>query len=98
SGGLDDELRRRLAAEAFFHTASYDAAIVGWMGVDRVMAMRNRGELRYGENPHQAAAVFAEDGATPWWVEAIQHQGKEMSFNNYADTEAAWRLAAELGD
>jgi phosphoribosylaminoimidazolecarboxamide formyltransferase/IMP cyclohydrolase len=98
SGGLGDDLRRRLAAEAFFHTASYDAAIVGWIGDDRVLALRNSGELRYGENPHQAASVFMEDGATPWWADAVQHQGKDMSFNNYADTEAAWRLAAELGD
>ena len=97
-GGLDDVLRRRLAAEAFFHTASYDAAIVGWMGSDRVIPLRHSGDLRYGENPHQTASVFREDGAAAWWSEATQHQGKEMSFNNYADTEAAWRLAAELGD
>jgi len=97
-GGLDDALRRRLAAEAFLHTASYDAAIVGWIGSDSVIPLRNAGDLRYGENPHQAASVFREDGAATWWSEAIQHQGKEMSFNNYADAEAAWRLAAELGD
>jgi len=97
-GEVDDALRRRLAGEAFFHTASYDAAIVEWLGEDRAMALRNIGPLRYGENPHQEAAVYVEDGARPWWVEATQHQGKEMSFNNYADTEAAWRLAAELGD
>jgi phosphoribosylaminoimidazolecarboxamide formyltransferase/IMP cyclohydrolase len=63
-----------------------------------VLPLRRRGELRYGENPHQAASVYLEDGAAPWWAEATQHQGKEMSFNNYADTEAAWRLAADLGD
>lgn len=97
-GGLDDDQRRRLAAEAFFHTASYDAAIVDWIGSDRVLPLRHAGELRYGENPHQAAAVFREDGAAAWWSEATQHQGKEMSFNNYADTEAAWRLATELGE
>ena len=98
SGGLDPGLRRRLAAEAFFHTASYDGAIVGWIGSDRVIPLRHSGDLRYGENPHQTASVFREDHATAWWSDAIQHQGKEMSFNNYADTEAAWRLAAELGD
>lgn len=97
-GSLDDGLRRRLAAEAFFHTASYDAAIVGWIGSDRVIPLRHSGDLRYGENPHQTASVFREDGAAAWWSEATQHQGKEMSFNNYADTEAAWRLAAELGE
>lgn len=98
AGGLDDALRRRLAAEAFFHTASYDAAIVGWIGDDLVLPLRQAGALRYGENPHQPAWVYREDGSAAWWAEATQHQGKEMSFNNYADTEAAWRLAAELGD
>jgi phosphoribosylaminoimidazolecarboxamide formyltransferase/IMP cyclohydrolase len=95
--GLGDGLRRRLAAEAFFHTAAYDAAIVGWIGEDRVMPLRRISELRYGENPHQAAAIYQEDGSSSWWTTATQHQGKEMSFNNYADTEAAWRLAADLG-
>ena len=98
AGGLDADFRRRLAAEAFFHTASYDAAIVDWFGPDRGLSLRQIGSLRYGENPHQEAAVYLEDGASPWWLEATQHQGKEMSFNNYADAEAAWRLAAELGD
>ncbi|MGH3650204.1 MAG: bifunctional phosphoribosylaminoimidazolecarboxamide formyltransferase/IMP cyclohydrolase [Acidimicrobiia bacterium] len=98
SGGPDPDLRRRLAAEAFFHTASYDAAIVGWIGVDRVIPLRRTAELRYGENPHQPASLFLEEGASPWWATLTQHQGKEMSFNNYADAEAAWRLAADLGD
>jgi len=98
SGGLDDDGRRRLAAEAFFHTAAYDAAIVGWIGDDRVLPLRKTGDLRYGENPHQQAAVYREAGAAAWWAEATQHQGKEMSFNNYADTEAAWRLAGDLGE
>jgi phosphoribosylaminoimidazolecarboxamide formyltransferase/IMP cyclohydrolase len=97
-GGLDPELRKRLAADAFFRTASYDAAIVGWIGEDLVIPMRRVSELRYGENPHQEAALYVEDGAHPWWLEAVQLQGKEMSFNNYADAEAAWRLAnAEPG-
>lgn len=98
SGGLDDDLRRRLAAEAFFQTASYDAAIVDWISEDRVIPLRRYGSLRYGENPHQDASVFVEDGASPWWSRAVQHQGKEMSFNNYVDAEAAWRLAADLGE
>jgi phosphoribosylaminoimidazolecarboxamide formyltransferase/IMP cyclohydrolase len=97
-GGLDDDLRRQLAAEAFFRTASYDAAIVGWIGEDLVIPLRRVADLRYGENPHQEAALYVEDGARPWWREAAQRQGKEMSFNNYADAEAAWRLAnAEPG-
>ncbi len=98
AGGLGDELRKSLAAEAFFHTAAYDAAIVGWIGDDRVLPLRHVTGLRYGENPHQAADLYRETGRSPWWLDAVQHQGKEMSFNNYADSEAAWRLAADLGD
>jgi phosphoribosylaminoimidazolecarboxamide formyltransferase/IMP cyclohydrolase len=98
SGGLDDDLRRRLAIDAFLHTASYDAAIVDWLGRDRVIALREVGELRYGENPHQEAAVYREEGAPAWWAEGAQLQGKEMSFNNYADADAAWRLVADLGE
>lgn len=98
AGGLDGDLRRRLAAEAFFHTASYDAAIVGWIGSDMVIPLRNAGELRYGENPHQPASVFRDEGVGSWWSDAAQIQGKEMSFNNYVDAEAAWRLADDLGE
>jgi phosphoribosylaminoimidazolecarboxamide formyltransferase/IMP cyclohydrolase len=98
SGGLDADLRRRLAAEAFFHTASYDAAIVSWIGDDMVIPLRHSGELRYGENPHQAASVYREEGVAAWWADVTQLQGKEMSFNNYADADAAWRLAVDLGD
>ncbi|MGB7860931.1 MAG: bifunctional phosphoribosylaminoimidazolecarboxamide formyltransferase/IMP cyclohydrolase [Acidimicrobiia bacterium] len=97
SGGLTEEGRQRLAAEAFFHTAAYDAAIVGWLGDDRVLPLRRVGGLRYGENPHQDAELFREDGCEAWWSAATQHQGKEMSFNNYLDTESAWRLAHDLG-
>ena len=93
-GGLDDGLRRDLAAEAFFHTAAYDAAIVGWIGKDEVIPLRHASGLRYGENPHQSAAIYVEDRAAPWWVSANLLQGKEMSFNNYMDAEVAWRLAA----
>ena len=98
SGGLDEEMRRRLAAEAFFHTAGYDAAIVGWLGRDRVIALRNAGSLRYGENPHQEATLYREEGAGSWWAQAELVQGKEMSFNNYVDAESAWRLVADLGE
>ena len=96
SGGLDEGTRSALAAEAFFHTASYDAAIAVWMGDDMVLPLRRVDALRYGENPHQEAALYVESGSSPWWLTATQHQGKEMSFNNYADAEAAWRLAADL--
>jgi phosphoribosylaminoimidazolecarboxamide formyltransferase/IMP cyclohydrolase len=53
-------------------------------------------ELRYGENPHQPAALYRKRGSAPWWASAEQLQGKAMSFNNYNDTEAAWRLANDL--
>jgi phosphoribosylaminoimidazolecarboxamide formyltransferase/IMP cyclohydrolase len=98
SGGLDDDMRRRLAAEAFFHTAAYDAAIVSWIGDDLVIPLRHVAELRYGENPHQPGSLYREVGASSWWADAVQAQGKEMSFNNYVDAEAAWRLACDLGE
>ena len=97
AGGLGDDLRRRLAAEAFFQSASYDAAIVDWLGVDLVLPLRRVGKLRYGENPHQGSVLYRDDGAMPWWAQAVFHQGKEMSFNNYVDAEAAWSLCADLG-
>lgn len=98
SGGLDEDLRRRLAAEAFFHTACYDAAIVDWLGDDLVLPLRKVAGLRYGENPHQQSALYREEGVSSWWSSAEQLQGKEMSFNNYADTEAAWSLVRDLGE
>ena len=102
-GGLDDDLRRDLAREAFYRTARYDAAIVRWLetGDDAtpqrmVLAFDRVSELRYGENPHQEAAVYAETGRSGWWQSMEQLQGKAMSFNNYLDTEAAWRLVNEF--
>ncbi len=102
NGGLSESQRRSLARAAFFRTAAYDAAIVGWMErgqelPDRlVMAVERVRALRYGENPHQEAAVYSAPFAFGWWQTASQLQGKEMSFNNYVDAEAAWRLASEL--
>ncbi len=105
SGGLDDELRRDLAREAFYRTARYDAAIVQWLESGEaatpermVLAFDRVSELRYGENPHQEAAVFAERGRSGWWLAMEQLQGKAMSFNNYLDTEAAWRLGNEFAE
>lgn len=103
NGGLDDELRLDLARQAFYRTARYDAAIVGWLESlagevpERMMlALDRASELRYGENPHQTAALYAERGKTSWWTESRQLQGKGMSFNNYLDAEAAWRLATDF--
>ncbi|MGZ8786016.1 MAG: bifunctional phosphoribosylaminoimidazolecarboxamide formyltransferase/IMP cyclohydrolase [Acidimicrobiia bacterium] len=102
-GGLDGELRRELARAAFYRTAAYDAAILRWLEPDElparlVLALERRRVLRYGENPHQTAAAYREAGEDGWWTSAAQLQGKEMSFNNYVDTEAAWRLVWEFED
>ncbi|MCP4308291.1 MAG: bifunctional phosphoribosylaminoimidazolecarboxamide formyltransferase/IMP cyclohydrolase [bacterium] len=104
-GGLRDNFRRDLAREAFYRTARYDAAIVEWLeGLAgdvpqrMVLAFDQVAELRYGENPHQSAALFAEGGTKSWWQSMEQLQGKDMSFNNYLDTEAAWRLVNDFAD
>ncbi len=99
-GGTTTELRVDLAGEAFFRTAAYDAAIVNWLerdGADRLaLSVEKIASLRYGENPHQPAALYATRKSDGWWARAEQIQGKEMSFNNYADADAAWRLANDL--
>jgi len=102
-GGLDDDLRRELARAAFYRTAAYDAAILRWLEPDElparlVVPLERRRVLRYGENPHQTAAAYRQAGESGWWTSVVQLQGKEMSFNNYVDTEAAWRLAWEFED
>ncbi|MDE0231737.1 MAG: bifunctional phosphoribosylaminoimidazolecarboxamide formyltransferase/IMP cyclohydrolase [bacterium] len=102
SGGLDRESRRRLAAEAFAHTAQYDAAISRWFSLPEVLSdplvitLRRRQEVRYGENPHQQGALYASEHGGYWASEVRRIQGKPMSYNNYADVEAAVRLAADL--
>ena len=102
AGGTTAELRAELAREAFFRTAEYDAAIVNWLhrdGAERLsLALERRSSLRYGENPHQQAGLYAERDASGWWVDADVLQGKEMSFNNWADADAAWRLVNDLPD
>ena len=99
-GGTTASFRAELAREAFFRTAQYDAAIVNWFerdGADRLaLTLEKSRSLRYGENPHQIAALYSPEGGAGWWATATQLQGKEMSFNNYADADAAWRLADDL--
>lgn len=97
AGGLDRALRRSLAERAFFRTASYDAAIVNWISDDElperlVLPLERQSELRYGENPHQAAASYRQVSEAAWWADARFVQGKALSFNNHLDSEAAWRL------
>lgn len=87
-GGFTLEQRRELAAAAFAHTAEYDAAVADWFAEQ--LDDEEDGALRYGENPHQAANVINEG----WGLaDATQYGGKEMSYNNYQDADAAWRAA-----
>ena len=103
-GTLDPETRRELAAEAYAHTASYDAAITARLYEDGgvsfpdelVLPMRKLRDLRYGENPHQQAAFYAlrsENGAL---TGMDQRHGKAPSFNNLIDLNAAWRLVSDF--
>ena len=103
AGGFTLEQRQALAAEAFVHTASYDVAVAGWMSSNLVdngdscfpafagATFTKAADLRYGENPHQAAALYTD--GTGGLAGAEQLHGKEMSYNNYVDTHAARRAA-----
>jgi phosphoribosylaminoimidazolecarboxamide formyltransferase/IMP cyclohydrolase len=104
-GGLTLETRRASAAAAFAHTAAYDAAVAGWFarqdGDDSLpgfvgLAYEKIGDLRYGENPHQRGALYAEAGGPGVLGGANVLQGKEMSFNNWLDVDAAYALASAL--
>ena len=99
--------RRLLAAKAYAATAAYDAAIARWFGeVDQgerfpatlPLALTRGPALRYGENPHQAGAFYAARGQTPGIGQARQVQGKELSYNNLNDADAALELVAEFRD
>ena len=101
AGGFTAEERKELALEVFRTTAEYDLTIASWLGTTISMEMpdwlgliwKRENTLRYGENPHQQAAIFA--GGPPGIVSATQSHGKEMSFNNYTDADAAWRAALD---
>ena len=104
TGELSRETRRALAGEAFLHTASYDTAIASWFAqgdpgelpAALLLAFEKIQDLRYGENPHQRAALYrAPDGPGPLHGAEVL-QGKEMSFNNWLDAESAVALAAAL--
>ena len=101
-GGTTLEERRDLAVEAFSHTGRYDALIHGWLTEGellpdtRLVALERASDLRYGENPHQQAALYRQAGAIGWAFDVTQLQGKELSFNNYADTESAWDLVQRI--
>lgn len=102
SGGLDSETRRALAFKAFTHTARYDAVIAAFLRRDEdllptlLICADKSADLRYGENPHQAAAFYTYPRAHHGLAAAEQLGGKELSYNNILDTDAAWKLALEL--
>jgi phosphoribosylaminoimidazolecarboxamide formyltransferase / IMP cyclohydrolase len=105
AGGFTLAERKKLAALAFRHTAEYDVAVASWM--TSVLAPDDSADLppwvgatwkraavlRYGENPHQQAALYRNDIGWPGLAQAEQLHGKEMSYNNYTDADAAWRAA-----
>ena len=111
-GGFTLAERKRLAAEAFVHTATYDVHVASWMGNAYADTSDGTGfpawagatwnksaVLRYGENPHQRAALYANGfQPQPGLAQARQLQGKEMSYNNYVDADAAVRAAYDQGD
>jgi phosphoribosylaminoimidazolecarboxamide formyltransferase/IMP cyclohydrolase len=98
-GGFTAAARQELALAVFQTTAEYDLTIATWLGVSDELPdwfgqiYTRKNSLRYGENPHQSAAIYK--GASLGIVDAIQHHGKEMSFNNYTDADAAWRAALD---
>ncbi len=114
TGALQAATRRELARKAFAHTSDYDAAIVGWFdatGAPEAISttgelparltieLERAGELRYGENPHQKGARYRTvGGVRGFWDDVEQYGGRELSYLNLFDAEAAWRLAHELLD
>ena len=104
TGGFTEDQRRQLALEAFRVTAEYDLAIATWLGESASQELpdwfghiwNRKSSLRYGENPHQDAAIYS--GSESGVVNAQQLHGKEMSFNNYTDADAAWRAVRDHRD
>lgn len=105
-GALGSGLRRGLARKAFALTVAYDAAIAEWLAREEgaafsetfVAAGRLAQPLRYGENPHQAAAFYRTSETRPGVATARQLQGRELSYNNYSDADAAFELVAEFAE
>ena len=106
-GSLSEATRLRLARAAFAHVAAYDAAIVAWLDTlgpeaDRLLpptihlALAREEVTRYGENPHQQGARYADVEGTPFWHGVVRHAGKELSYLNVLDADAAWRLVHEV--
>ena len=99
AGGFTYQQRKALALEVFRTTAEYDLAIATWLDTREELPdwfgriYKRDSTLRYGENPHQSAAIYS--GGLAGIVGAVQLHGKEMSFNNYTDADAAWRAALD---
>jgi phosphoribosylaminoimidazolecarboxamide formyltransferase/IMP cyclohydrolase len=96
NGVVSEELRRRLAAKAFGHTQGYDAAVASFLGGGSRLAveLERTMELRYGENPHQGGAVYATAGGSGVLGGFRQLQGKELSWNNLLDADAARKVVS----
>lgn len=104
TGAIGSPMREAYARKAFAVTAAYDAAISAWMQRDEALpetvhfSLEREAVLRYGENPHQRGGLYLDASGGSWLDGMIQHGGKELSFNNIWDAEAAWRLAAEFDE
>jgi len=104
SGGFTLQERQKLAMATFRKTAEYDIAISEWLAGElnqsdwRAKVWKKIADLRYGENPHQAAGVYLDSTNPEGISSAKQHHGKEMSFNNYTDADAALRAAYDHKD
>jgi phosphoribosylaminoimidazolecarboxamide formyltransferase/IMP cyclohydrolase len=104
NGCLSYEFRKKLAAKAFARTAAYDAAISGWFAEAleietpdwRAFGGKLQSVMRYGENPHQSAGFYLTGDKRPGVATATQLQGKQLSYNNINDTDAAFELAGEF--
>jgi phosphoribosylaminoimidazolecarboxamide formyltransferase / IMP cyclohydrolase len=101
--GVPSDIRRKLAFKAFAHTAAYDAAIADFLSYEPfpttqtlVLQKITTTELRYGENPHQSAALYRQQSQRGPVIDALVASGKPMGFNNYADADAAWGLVSEF--
>ncbi len=104
TGATTPELRRRLAAQAYGHTAAYDSMVAGWFEQSQgnifppeiTWSGQRQVLLRYGENPHQTAALYRSSQQRPGVASAVQCQGKALSYNNLNDTDAAFELVSEF--
>jgi phosphoribosylaminoimidazolecarboxamide formyltransferase / IMP cyclohydrolase len=91
------DYKRKLAAAAFTHTSRYDSLIANYLGADNLLVhATTKQELRYGENPHQAAKLYITHPFLPSILTATQLQGKELSYNNIADSDSAFELASSF--